>query len=57
MVKQIGVWCNINVDDTVVLGGAPFGFLNIPQRLYEEHNLRAVINMCEEYKGPTKDYE
>ena len=51
------MWCNTNVDDTVVLGGAPFGFLNIPQRLYEEHNLRAVINMCEEYKGPTKDYE
>lgn len=55
--KRIGVWCGTNVDDTVVMGGAPFRFLNYPQKLYDEYNVRGVINLCEEYKGPNKEYE
>mmetsp|Transcript_5377 Transcript_5377/g.6580 ORF Transcript_5377/g.6580 Transcript_5377/m.6580 type:complete len:195 (+) Transcript_5377:2-586(+) len=55
--KRIGVWCNTDVDDVVVMGGAPFGFLNMPKRLHDEYGVRGVINMCEEYKGPKKEYE
>lgn len=57
MMKRIGVWCNTDVDDVVVMGGAPFGFMNMPRRLRDDFGVRGVINMCEEYKGPTKEYE
>jgi hypothetical protein len=37
--KRIGSWSNTVVDDTVVLGGAPFGFCNIPEKLYHEYGV------------------
>lgn len=55
MSRRVGKWSTI-VDDQVVLGGAPFGWLNQPEKLYEDYGVRGVINMCEEYKGPCKKY-
>uniref|UniRef100_A0A7S2DZU9 Tyrosine specific protein phosphatases domain-containing protein n=1 Tax=Helicotheca tamesis TaxID=374047 RepID=A0A7S2DZU9_9STRA len=55
--KRIGKWWSTNVDDVVIIGGAPFGFLNMPERLYHDHGVRAVINLCDEYKGPTHKYK
>jgi len=55
--KRIGKWSNTIIDDTVVLGGAPFGWLHLPERLYEDYGVRAVINLCEEYQGPVKQYK
>jgi atypical dual specificity phosphatase len=54
--RRIGKWTTA-IDESVVLGGAPFGWLDIPTRLYEDHNVRGVINMCEEYQGPVKQYK
>jgi atypical dual specificity phosphatase len=51
----MGAWTTV-VDDTVMIGGAPFGFAKIPERLYEQYNVRGVINLCEEYQGPEKSY-
>jgi len=45
------------VDDAVVIGGAPIGFMGLPERLYEEYGVRGVVNMCNEYRGPTRQYE
>jgi atypical dual specificity phosphatase len=42
---------------SVILGGAPFGFWNYPEKLYEEHGVRGVINLCEEYRGPRRKYK
>ena len=50
-------WSNTIVDDTVIMGGAPFGFLQIPQRLKNDYNVCAVINLCEEYDGPSRLYD
>lgn len=36
--KRIGKWVT-DIDDTVVLGGAPFGFANIPERLYNDYGV------------------
>lgn len=41
---------------TVVMGGAPFGFLGYPERLQENYNVKGVINLCEEYRGPVKQW-
>ena len=54
--RRIGRWSTV-IDDAVVLGGAPFGFAKIPHKLHDEYNVRGVINMCEEYRGPTKIYD
>eukprot|EP00980_Cylindrotheca_fusiformis_P004709 scaffold993_cov110-Cylindrotheca_fusiformis.AAC.19 len=54
--RRIGEWVT-RVDDTVLIGGAPFGFLNYPEKLYEQHGVRGVINMCEEYRGPLRKYK
>jgi len=43
------------VDDTVSIGGVPFW--TFPERLYEDHGVRGVINMCEEYAGPVTTYK
>jgi atypical dual specificity phosphatase len=45
------------IDENVVLGGLPLGFMNIPETLQEKYNVKGVINMCEEYKGPIEKYE
>lgn len=54
--RRIGSWSTV-IDDTVVMGGAPFGFANIPEHLHEEYGVRGVINMCEEYPGPVSKYK
>lgn len=36
--RRIGKWMT-KIDDTVVMGGAPFGFLNFPERLYNQYNV------------------
>ena len=54
--KRIGKWSTA-VDDVVVIGGAPFGWLNFPKKLHDDYGVRGVINMCEEYEGSTKQYK
>lgn len=56
MSRRIGKW-STDIDDSIVLGGAPFGFLGVPERLYDDYGVRGVINMCQEYCGPQKAYE
>ncbi len=53
--RRIGKWTTM-VDNAVVLGGAPFGFMNYPEKLYSQFRVRGVVNMCEEYQGPVKSY-
>ena len=55
--KRIGKWIS-KIDDTVVMGGAPLTlFFNYPQKLKDEYGVKGVINMCEEWKGPTRQYK
>jgi atypical dual specificity phosphatase len=54
--RRIGTWMTV-VDGAVVIGGAPIGFMGLPERLYEEYGVRGVVNMCKEYRGPTRQYE
>lgn len=54
--KRIGKWVS-RIDDTVVLGGAPFVFLDYPRKLKEEYGVAGVINMCQEWRGPTRQYK
>ena len=53
--RRIGKWTTV-VDNAVVLGGAPFGFLRYPEKLHSQFRVRGVVNMCEEYQGPLKSY-
>eukprot|EP00977_Amphora_coffeiformis_P011147 scaffold2661_cov166-Amphora_coffeaeformis.AAC.1 len=46
--KRMGSWTTI-VDDTVIIGGAPFGFVGIPEQLYD-------YGVSEQYQGPVKSY-
>lgn len=55
VVKRIGHWTT-DVDDVVIMGGAPFGFVGLPQTLHEK-GVRGVINLCEEYHGPSRCYQ
>lgn len=47
--KRLGSWTTV-VDDTVILGGAPFGFAGIPERLYDygvsENTIYSVVTRC-----------
>mmetsp|Transcript_902 Transcript_902/g.1105 ORF Transcript_902/g.1105 Transcript_902/m.1105 type:complete len:261 (+) Transcript_902:24-806(+) len=52
--RRIGKWIT-RVDDTVLIGGAPYG--NYPEKLYGEHGVRGVINLCEEFRGPLRKYK
>ena len=54
--RRIGKWTTV-VDNAVVLGGAPFGFLGYPEKLAKKYNVRGVLNMCDEYRGPVKSYQ
>lgn len=56
VVKRLGHWTT-DMDDTVTMGGAPFGFLGFPRDLYENRGIRGVINLCDEYPGPARDYQ
>lgn len=56
MAKRIGSWTT-EIDDVVLMGGAPFHILlGMPQHLYDK-GVRGVVNMCEEYQGPLKKYK
>ena len=54
--RRIGKWTT-DIDDAVVIGGAPLGFIGMPERLHDDRGVRGVINMCDEYRGPTKQYD
>ncbi|KAL7544021.1 hypothetical protein ACHAXR_013473 [Thalassiosira sp. AJA248-18] len=54
--RRIGKWTTV-VDNAVVLGGAPFGFCGYPEKLSRQFNVRGVINMCDEYRGPVGSYK
>lgn len=54
--RRIGKWTT-EVDNAVVIGGAPFGFMNYPDKLYKQFNVRGVVNMCDEYRGPVSSYK
>lgn len=54
--RRIGKWTTV-VDNAVVIGGAPFGFMGYPEKLRSQFRVRGVINMCEEYHGPVKSYK
>jgi hypothetical protein len=40
---RLGKWETV-IDDTVVMGGAPFGFARLPEKLYEQYGVRTVIH-------------
>ena len=44
-----------DVDETVILGCAPMSIFEHPQQLYRL-GVRGVVNLCDEYKGPTWAY-
>jgi atypical dual specificity phosphatase len=44
------------VDETLILGCAPFSIFGHPDSLYRQ-GVRGVINMCYEYEGPKGDYK
>lgn len=52
--RRIGHWTT-EIDDTVIMGGAPFGFAKIPDQLHDR-GVRGVVNLCEEYPGPESSY-
>lgn len=54
--RRIGKWTTV-VDDAVVIGGAPFGWMNYPEKLSKQFNVKGVVNMCEEYRGPISSYK
>ena len=39
MGRRIGTWYT-KMDDVVMMGGAPFGFLQLPEKLYHDHGVR-----------------
>lgn len=43
------------IDDTIVLGCAPFAAAGHPQIMYDM-GVRGVVNLCEEYRGPVGAY-
>lgn len=45
-----------DVDDTLILGCAPFDLFGHPKRLHSM-GVRGVINMCLEYEGPKQSYD
>ena len=56
MNECIGKWTTV-VDNAVVLGGAPFGWYGYPEKMSKRFNVRGVVNMCDEYRGPASSYE
>mmetsp|Transcript_28425 Transcript_28425/g.48345 ORF Transcript_28425/g.48345 Transcript_28425/m.48345 type:complete len:360 (+) Transcript_28425:1-1080(+) len=54
--RRIGKWTT-QIDNAVVLGGAPFGWCGYPEKLAKQFNVGGVINMCDEYRGPVSSYK
>jgi hypothetical protein len=42
--RRIGAWTTV-VDDTVIMGGAPFGFAGIPEKLYNQFNVGSTCTV------------
>lgn len=42
---RLGAWSTV-VDDTVIMGGAPFGFIGFPERLYNEYGVSITLYFC-----------
>ena len=42
--KRLGKWYT-PIDETIIMGGAPFGFANIPELLYEQYDVRIVTKV------------
>jgi len=40
VLRRIGRWETV-IDDTVIMGGAPFGFAKLPEKLYETYGVRS----------------
>ena len=38
IVRRLGRWETV-IDDTVVMGGAPFGFASLPERLHDDYGV------------------
>lgn len=36
--RRLGKWVTV-IDDTVIMGGAPFGFCNMPEQLYQQYGV------------------
>ena len=41
--RRVGKW-ETAIDDTVIMGGAPFGFAKIPEKLYEQFGVCYVLH-------------
>jgi atypical dual specificity phosphatase len=54
--RRLGKWMT-DIDDTVVMGGAPIHLLNYPEILRRDYGVKGVINLCQEYRGPIKEYK
>jgi hypothetical protein len=39
--KRLGKWYT-PIDDTIIMGGAPFGFAKLPELLYEQYGVRNI---------------
>lgn len=39
--RRIGRWTTV-IDDAVIMGGAPFGFVGLPETLYNEYGVRTL---------------
>lgn len=53
MMRYGNYWTKL--DNTLMLGCAPMGYMNHPDKLYKM-GVRGVINMCYEYSGPKSHY-
>ncbi len=55
LARILGVWkWSSRVDDHLILGALPFpSFV----KYLHQQGVRAVVNMCEEYAGPQREYE
>lgn len=42
VVRRLGKWETV-IDDTVVMGGAPFGFAKLPEKLYTKYGVRILF--------------
>lgn len=41
-ISRLGTWSTV-IDDTVVIGAAPFGFIDYPERLYTEYGVSSCV--------------
>jgi atypical dual specificity phosphatase len=54
VLRRVGTSWETVIDDTVLLGGVPlWGRL---QALHRDHDVRAVVNLCQEYAGPSLEF-